>query len=854
VNMTVLVGSRMEGYGETGMAHLLEHMLFKGSKGFPHIDKAMQAHGANFNGTTWVDRTNYYETMPASDANLEFGIKIEADRLVHSFIKREDLTTEMTVVRNEFEMGENSPEGVLNQRMMAAAYEWHNYGKSTIGNRADIERVPIESLQAFYRKYYQVDNVVLIVAGGFDEAKALDYVKRYFGTLKAPDRKLAQTYTEEPAQDGERTVTLRRVGKGAVVGMMYHIPAAAQQDTPAVEVLSTVLGDTPSGRLYKALVETKRATRVAADATAWHDPGILELTAMVNEKATPEEVRDIMIDVGEKIAQRPVTKEEVARAVQIYMSAREQALTKSQRIALELSEWAGAGDWRLLFLYRDRVAKVTPDDVNRVAAKYLRQSNRTTGMFIPSKQVARTPIPEAPSALEIVKDYKGGKALSAGEAFDPTPENIEKHIVRKELSSGIKVAFLPKKTRGAAVTGRITLHFGNEKTLYPYITATDFLGPLMMRGTKKHTRQDIDDILEKLKSSLSASSGLGQLSFSLDSKRAQLPQVLDLLREILREPIFPEAEFQTLRQNEKQDLEKSLLEPQPLAVNLLRRTLRPYSKGDIRYVPTIEESIAHVVKVTRDDVDRLYAEQLGGEFGEIALVGDFDVEATTKQLDAIFAGWKNKVPYERIRSQVVAGVKGAKHAIQTNDKANAIYVAGHMFMMKDTDPEYAALSLGNYILGTGFTSRLIDRLRQKEGLSYGAGSQLAVGSEDPVTTFLVFAIANPKNMEKVDKGALEEVAKIIKSGVTSEELSAATKGYLEKMNTARGSDGGLAGTIRSNLYLGRTFAYYAELDKKIAALTVADVNRALAQYVAPEKLVIIRAGDFLKNAQPAPIK
>src|SRR5581483_9201592 len=157
------------------------------------------------------------------------------------------------------------------------------------------------------------------------------------------------------------------------------------------------------GRLYKALVESKRATRVAADASAWHDPGILELTAMVADKTSPEEVRDVMIEVAENFAQKPATKEEVARAVQIYLSARERALTKSQRIALELSEWAGAGDWRLLFLHRDRVAKVTPEDVNKVAAKYLRQSNRTTGMFVPSQQVARTPIPEAPPAAQIVK-------------------------------------------------------------------------------------------------------------------------------------------------------------------------------------------------------------------------------------------------------------------------------------------------------------------------------------------------------------------------------------------------------------------------------------------------------------------
>ena len=215
VNMTVLVGSRHEGYGESGMAHLLEHMVFKGTPYHPNVPKALRDHGASFNGTTNSDRTNYFETMPATDENLEFGIALESDRLVNSFVKGEDLQSEMTVVRNEFERGENSPASVLNQRIYAAAYEWHNYGKSTIGSRSDIERVPIENLQAFYKKYYQPDNVVLIVAGKFEEAKALALVEKYLGSIPKPTRKLDATYTEEPPQDGERTVTLaaRRRGR-----------------------------------------------------------------------------------------------------------------------------------------------------------------------------------------------------------------------------------------------------------------------------------------------------------------------------------------------------------------------------------------------------------------------------------------------------------------------------------------------------------------------------------------------------------------------------------------------------------------------------------------------------------------
>src|SRR5258707_660740 len=251
------------------MARLLEHMAFNGTPTFKDVPKALRDHGARFNGSTWVDRTNYYETMPAGDENLEFGLRLEADRLVNSYVKHEDLISEMTVVRNEFEMGENSPENILSQRMVAVAYEWHNYGKSTIGNRSDIERVPIENLQAFYRRFYQPDNIMLAIAGNFDENKALGFVTKYFGALKRPERKLDQTYTEEPPQDGERAVVLRRVGKVGVVGAVYHICAGSHEDFAAVEVLDAILDMQPSGRLYTALVTSKKANSVNSSASGY---------------------------------------------------------------------------------------------------------------------------------------------------------------------------------------------------------------------------------------------------------------------------------------------------------------------------------------------------------------------------------------------------------------------------------------------------------------------------------------------------------------------------------------------------------------------------------------------------------
>ena len=311
---TVLVGSRMEGYGETGMAHLLEHMLFKGTPKHPNIPKDLRDRGAQFNATTSLDRTNFFETLNANEDNLDFALNLESDRLIHSNVKREDLLTEMTVVRNEFERGENTPSYILNQRLMSAAYEWHNYAKSTIGNRSDIERVPIESLQAFYHEWYQPDNVVLIVAGNFDPQKALGLIAHYYGPIPRPTRVLPTTYTEEPPQDGEHFVVLRRVGSVGMAGLVYHIPAAAHPDFAPLEVLGAMLDAEPSGALYKALVETKKASSVSSYAYPLHDPGVFEVDAQVDKSNTPEAVRDALIDVMEKLGEAKTSEGEVERA------------------------------------------------------------------------------------------------------------------------------------------------------------------------------------------------------------------------------------------------------------------------------------------------------------------------------------------------------------------------------------------------------------------------------------------------------------------------------------------------------------------------------------------------------------
>ncbi len=347
VNLTYLVGSRHEGYGESGMAHLLEHMLFKGTQKRDSIMKLLTEKGAAFNASTWYDRTNYFETLDAAtDENLRWSLEMEADRMINSRVSRADLDSEMTVVRNEFERGENSPTSVLEERVLSTAYLWHNYGRSTIGARSDIENVPIERLQAFYHKYYQPDNAVLVIAGKFDQAKALGWVNEYFGVIPKPTRVLETTYTAEPPQDGQRQVELHRVGDTQNLLVAYHIPSAADPDSSVFDIVSFILRSAPSGRLYKALVETKLATSVGADEYELHDPGVLILNANMLKTQDFKATEDALLRVVDNLSKEPPTPEEVNRAKANILKNFELAMTDTASIATALSENVASGDWR----------------------------------------------------------------------------------------------------------------------------------------------------------------------------------------------------------------------------------------------------------------------------------------------------------------------------------------------------------------------------------------------------------------------------------------------------------------------------------------------------------------------------
>jgi zinc protease len=849
VNMTYLVGSRFEGYGETGMAHLLEHMNFILSTNGRSIKKELVDHGAQWNGTTDYDRTNYFETVTASDDNLKWALGLEADRMVNMRIEKPLLDTEMTVVRNEFERGENNPQSILEERVIATAYLWHNYGKSVIGSRADIEKVPIDKLAAFYKKYYQPDNAVLVIAGQFDESKALAYVAQTCGAVPRPVRKLDEPYTVEPAQDGERYVELRRVGSNQAIDIAWHAPALSHPDSAALEVLSGIMsggggrGGGGTGRLYKALVDNKKALSARMGYEELHDPGFVLVTATLSKDQSLDEARKTILDTVAGVVTEPPTKDEVEREKTRILQGMQQSMTNSQQAALGLSETIASGDWRLYFLNYDEIGKVTPEDVVRVAKLYFKASNRTVGEFIPTADPDRTEVPASPDLEGVFKTYTTGMKVSQGEAFDPSPANIEKHLTRSKLPNGLKVVMLPKSSRGGTVVASLQVRFGDEKSLAGKNAVGSMTGALLMRGTKTRTRQQIQDEMVKLNARINVSGNVDGASATIQTTSENLIPALRLAADILRNPAFPDSEFDQVKKQRLAGIENRRTEPGPLASLALERTLNPYPRNDPRYVGTVDEDIEDAGKVTLDDVKKFHAQFYGASHGELVIVGQFDTSAASKAAADLFGSWTSPEPYRRI-TEDYRKIAPVNLKIEAPDKQSATFEAGLIVQMKDTDPDYPAMVMANYIFGGSITSRMEDRIRNREGLSYGAGSSFTAPVEGTAASFGANATSNPKNTPKVEASFKDELAKTLAEGFTAKEVADNKKAYLDQRKVQRSQDAQLLRLISAREEFGRTLDWDTQMDSKLEALTVDQINAAFRKHVDASAISIVKAGDF----------
>ncbi len=853
VNITYLVGSKHESYGETGMAHLLEHLIFKGTPKHPDMLKEFTARGMRWNGTTSLERTNYYEAFSSSADNLRFALELEAERMINSFIAKKDLDSEMTVVRNEFERRDSQPGGVLIQRLHAAAFTAHNYGKSTLGVLSDIENVNIERLQAFYKRHYQPDNAVLLIAGKFDPKQALDIVAEVFAPIAKPDRVLPTLYTVEPTQDGEREVTVRRVGDVKLVVAGYKVPSKLHPDSAAVSLLAQVLVSNPSGPFYRAFVESKKAVQIFPFISGVNDVSLAAFGLVADKNADTGKLERELLDLIEGRTPMTLTQEAVDRARREIAVGFEKAMESPIGVAQALSEVVSLGDWRTLFAGRDAVQAVTLADLERVKATYFKSANRTLARYLPEDKPDRVDVAAAPPVASLLAAYKPRAMVDAGEAFSATPEALESRTVRNLSDPAFQWAQLNKQNRGNAVTVKISLRWGElgEQIKQP---ALNLVPLLISEAESPAQKQARTDALTALKSRFSLSGGTQGTMITISSDRDHVIDAIKLVLPQVRSAKLSSDAFERFKKQLQTQLESGAREPQ----TLINNQAIPYknkafgvSPGEPLYRKTLAEQIAELNGISFADVVKAFDANWGASAVRVAIVGTAP-EGVADEVRRQLSGWSSKAPaYVRYVGKHQP-LPGTLITAEAPDKTNAVIDVDQFLPLTRKDPDAPALELAVAMFGgNALDNRLAARIRKKDGLSYGIQASVSIPEYGDRAYFGIDGTYAPINRDRVVAALREETERALKDGFTADELERNRSDLLQGRQQSRSSDDSVANALLIQMNLNETFADMAKRDAEMKALTLQQVNDAFRKYIKPDEWLIGVAGDFAKAAAPA---
>lgn len=862
VMITYLVGSRNEVTGTTGSTHLLEHLMFKGTTNFNKkngndITDVLQNLGAQMNATTWLDRTNYYENLPAE--HMDLALQIEADRMKNLLLLDSDRKPEMTVVRNEFERGENSPFSALDKAMTQAAIVAHPYHHSTIGWRSDIENVSIESLREFYETFYWPNNATLSIIGDFKKADAFASIEKHYGKITSSPNPIPQVYTTEPVQEGQRRVLVRRSGQLGVVGVSFRSPEGRSDDAYALTVLSDILSSGKSSRLYKKLVDEGLTTQAFSSYYMTRDPYLFSAYGFLAPGAKHEDVEAKMFEEFENIKQNGVTQEEVTRSINQNLAADAFGRDGAFSIASSINEWIAMGDWTYFVTFNEGLKKVTPADVKRVAEKYLVEDASTVGYFIPKKGAAGNGRGGKASFMEEINPEKeSGKYYYRNPEFDSEigalnhseetslsaaaaeKTNLAKSIKKKNVK-GINV-YMKTMDVPNVVTIRGSFPAGDVFSPKTNSAVADAVAGMLDKGTKKQDKFKIAAILENLGANLNFSTDNFLLNFSGKMLKKDVPAVIEILANDLREPAFSVEELEKFKKQRIGGLQRTLENTNAMASITYSQTV--YGKDHPNYVKSIEEQIKEVEALKVEDLVKFHAAYYGPKHMTFVATGDIDEKVLENAIAESFKGWKGGVPIPKTsETKKVNAVQAVDFNME--DKTSVTLFLGAPTGLHYNDKERVPLYVGSYILGGNFAARLMSIVRDQEGLTYGintflSGDDFADGSWGISGTF------SPDLLGKGYTSTMRELNRFYKDGVTAEELANKKSTLTGMYKVSLSTTGGMAATIHSFVTKGRDLSYLDSYVDMINGLKLDDVNAAIKKYMDPAKIIVVKAGTLPK--------
>lgn len=849
--VTYHVGSRNEAVGHTGSTHILEHMMFKGSKNFNKekgnpIWTVLQDVGARINASTSMDRTNYYELLPSE--HLGSAIAIEADRMRNLFIKDEDRQTEMTVVRNEFEQGENDPFETMYKNMWATAYQAHPYHHSTIGWRSDIEGLPIEKLQEFYQTFYWPNNATVTIIGDFKKEDALQIILDEYGKIPKSPKPIPEMYTTEPEQEGARRFVIKRSGQMGIVGIAHKTPEGLHKDNYAIQILSRLLGTGKSSRFYKKLVDKGLATSVSMFDFPFKDNGLFITYVFLTPDTKHEEVEKIILDEYQLIKSKGITNEELARAKGQIRA--EQAFSRdgSYSIASNLNEAIATGDWTYYTEYLENINSVTIEDVQQVAETYLLEDKSTTGYFVP--KIGSGGGGGAPSVAQQAhqpQNFMGNGADFSVVEGGGSGASIAEQVTEHEPVKGLRLLTMKTGVKDV-VTIRGSLLGGDVFSPQANRMIADLTAAMIDKGTKDKSKFEIADRLETVGASISFSSGQQHVRFSIKCLKNDIPLVLGLLAEQLREPAFNTEDLKTLKTRMIGNLKRNKDNTGRQAGGAFLRHL--YPKDHPNYSYPIDDKIDMVNKIDRASLRNFHKTYYGLGNMTMVAVGDVDGEYLSTEIEKVFRGWKTSPLSKWVNIMEAKEVSSTTDYVTVKDKTSADVYIGLPISIDRTHEDFYPLMVGTYILGGNFSARLMQTVRDAQGLTYGISSFVGGVDNGNDGYWAVWSNFAPQLVQTGYEATLEQLKKWVDEGVTQEELDAKKTTITGSFKVGLANTRGLAAQILTNAERGRDNEYLDNFPNIINELTVEQINIAIKKYVDPNKLVFVAAGSLDEDGNP----
>jgi len=836
VELLVKTGSKLEGYGETGMAHLLEHLLFKGAGERADLKRDLTALGARWNGTTSADRTNYFETVAAEPDKIAEAIRIEADRFIRPRFTREDLASEMTVVRNEFERQEREPMPVVMRALQRLSYAWHGYGRPTIGARSDIEGAPFEALQAFHRRHYRPDNAALIVSGQFDPQQVLALAASQFAPAVNPDQPRVSHWTREPAEAATRRSELWLPAGTTLAASAWRLPGWRQREAHALDLASAAVCDPDWGSLRRELVlEQKLAASAYCGVRLQADYGEWLSTASQGRDGDAAALSSALGRHLEQAAERGISAEQLERARREQLNAFERLRGDHEAVAALLSQAEVAGDWRLLFWQLDLLREIKLEEANAALRRWTVAGQRSDVLLRHADAVSSPEEPLPPAALSLVAG-KDWPALALG--ADPPPQSMAElaaALRRVDLGdSRVRALQLRRRTGGDLAWLVLGHDWGNPAALAGRRTACDMADSLLAYGGAGLDRDALNARLEALRARWS----LGLDGIFLEAPKDQLLPALELLLSVWADPLLPEAEFSRLRAASVARLEAALQQPAQLAAVESRLRFDNYPAGHPRQPRQLQLQLQELRALTLDEVKSCVSDFAGLAQARLALVGDFDQ-------DALRGLWERIARLPPSRQDRVATLApllsqpldASPIDIAMPGQANASLSGLALLPLSMESPDYPALRLAVEALGGNADSRIWRRLREQDGLAYGAGASLDNDGPDPRSTLTLYASASTARAADALAALQDELSRALRDGLTTDEIERARRSWLEVRKTLLRSEAGYAGLLAQGLLHGRDPAWLAGFEARMARVTADEANAALRRYLLPARVV-----------------